>query len=185
MGRLPTGRRKYQIEKLWDSHHEVTRLLLLGWKSRDIADHLGVSDAMVSYTKNSALVQRQLDIMRGARDAEVLDCAIEIKKRVGKALEVLDDTLALDSQPALRFKAAEAILDREVPKVNRFEGAVARLSAADLKELKDRALRVAQEAGVLTELRPEGTREFSEGLRNVVEATSLKTLPLPMEPALG
>lgn len=163
MGRNPTGRRKYQIESLWNSHHEVMRLLLLGWKSKDVAEHLGVTEAMVSYTKNSALVQRQLAIMQGARDAEVLDCAIEIKKRVGKALEVLDDTLSLDAQPALRFRAAEAVLDREAPKINRFEGTVAKLTAADLTALKERALSVAREAGLVVDVTPtlatEGSRE--------------------------
>jgi hypothetical protein len=119
---------------------------------------------MVSYTKNSALVQRQLAIMQGARDAEVLDCAIEIKKRVGKALEVLDDTLSLDSQPALRFRAAEAVLDREAPKVSRFEGTVAKLSAADLTALKERALAVAREAGLVVDVSPTLATEGSRAI---------------------
>lgn len=149
MGRNPTGQRKYQIEQLWDSHHEITRLLLLGMSSKAIAEHLGVSEAMVSYTKNSALVQRQLSIMRGARDAEFLDAAVEIKKRVGKALEVLDATLENENQPGLRLKAATEILDREAPKISRFEGITARLSAEDIARLKSRALEVATQAGLL------------------------------------
>jgi hypothetical protein len=150
MGRNPTGERKYQIEQMWESHHEITRLLLLGMKSKDIAAQLGVSEAMVSYTKNSALVQRQLSIMQGARDAECLDAAIEIKKRVGKALEVLDATLENENQPGLRLKAATEILDREAPKITRFEGITARLSADDILKLKNRALEVAKQAGLLS-----------------------------------
>lgn len=165
MGRNPTGHRKYQIESIQSQHHEVVRLLLVGMKSIDIAQRLGVTEAMVSYTKNSALVQRQLSIMQGARDAEAVDCAVEIKNRVYKALEVLDQTLELETMPALRFKAAEAILDREVPKVSRFEGITARLTAEEIGALKDRALSVAKEAGIILQ-RPEGTRTHTEGTRN-------------------
>jgi len=149
MGRNPTGHRKYQIETMWSQHHEVVRLLLIEMKTTEIAKRLGVPEAMVSYTKNSALVQRQLSIMQGARDAEAVDCAVEIKNRVTKALDVLDATLDLENMPALRFKAAEAILDREVPKVSRFEGITARLTADEIGALKDRALKVAQEAGIV------------------------------------
>lgn len=134
---------------MWANHHEIVRLLLIGMKSIDIAARLGVTEAMVSYTKNSALVQRQLSIMSGARDAEAVDCAVEIKNRVTKALDVLDATLDLENMPALRFKAAEAVLDREVPKVSRFEGITARLTAEEIGALKDRALKVAQEAGIV------------------------------------
>ena len=149
MGRNPTGHRKYQIETVWSQHQEIMRLLLVGMKSVDIARRLGCTEAMVSYTKNSALVQRQLSIMQGARDAEAVDCAIEIKNRVHKALEVLDDTLDLVNLPQLRFKAAEAILDREVPKVSRFEGITARLTGDEIAALKERAMKVAREAGIV------------------------------------
>ena len=169
MGRTPTGHRKYQIQSIWDQHHSILQRLLLGQRSKDIAAELGCTEAMVSYTKNSTLVQRQLSIMRGARDAEILDCAIQLKQRVGKALEVLDDTLENENFPALRYKAASDILDREVPKVSRFEGITARLSREDISRLTNRAITVAREAGLVVEQQPERLREA--GLR---EASGLR-----------
>jgi len=169
MGRNPTGQRKYQIQNIWESHHEILRRLLLGQPSKAIAAELNISEAMVSYTKNSTLVQRQLSIMQGARDAEVLDCAVQIKRRVGRALEVLDETLNNENFPALRYKAAEAVLDREAPKVSRFEGVTARLSREDISRLTARAVTVAREAGLVIE----GSMSLSEGKDSICGAPSL------------
>ena len=58
--------RKYQIQKLWDIHQEILRLLLLGHKPVEIAKTLGVTPTMVSYTANSELVKKRLEVMRGA-----------------------------------------------------------------------------------------------------------------------
>ena len=55
--RLPQTHRKYQVEQMWDIHHEVVRLALIGMKSVDIADHLGITPVMVSYTLRSPIVQ--------------------------------------------------------------------------------------------------------------------------------
>lgn len=111
MGRLPTGNRKYQIKEMWSIHHEITRMLLMGMKSVDIAKVLGIDPVTVSYTANSHLVQRQLSIMRGARDAHAVDCASRIKELAPKAVEILGDLLdAEDSN--MKYKASIAILDR-------------------------------------------------------------------------
>jgi hypothetical protein len=111
MGRLPTGNRQYQIKEMWSIHHEITRMLLLGMKNVDIAKVLGIDPVTVSYTANSHLVQRQLSIMRGARDAHAVDCASRIKELAPKAVEILDSLM--DSQnEQTQLKAAIATLDR-------------------------------------------------------------------------
>ena len=76
MGRLPTGQRKYQIQELWDSHREINRRLVSGQNQKDIARDMGITEAKVSYTKNSAVAQRDIGIMRGARDAISLDISV-------------------------------------------------------------------------------------------------------------
>jgi len=68
MGRLPTENRKYQLQQLNDLHHEVLRLTLLGWKSKQIADWLGVSEPTICNAANSARGRRQLFILRAVRD---------------------------------------------------------------------------------------------------------------------
>jgi hypothetical protein len=139
MGRNPTGQRKYQIQEMWEVHHEITRRLLLGLKSKDIAQDLGVTEAVVSYTKNSHLVQQQLSLMQGARDAECVDAAVEIKRLVPKALRILEEVLDSESHPMLKLRAASDVLDREIPKKQRFEHAHAFLTAEQITEIKNRA----------------------------------------------
>lgn len=111
MGRLPTGNRKYQIKEMWSIHHEITRMLLMGMKNVDIAKVLGIDPVTVSYTANSTIVQRQLSIMRGARDAHAVDCAARIKELAPKAVEILGDLMEAEDN-ATKFKASIAILDR-------------------------------------------------------------------------
>jgi predicted transcriptional regulator len=111
MGRLPTGNRKYQIQEMWDVHHEIVRLLLMGMKHVDIATILGISPVTVSYTANSPIAKRQLSIMRGARDASAVDCAAEIKALCPKAVKVLEESMESELE-VNRIKASLAILDR-------------------------------------------------------------------------
>lgn len=141
MGRLPTGNRKYAIQALWDVHHEITRLALLGLKHVDIANTLGITPTMVSYTLNSPIVKRQLAIMRGARDAEAVDVAAQIKSLAPKAVEVLEDLLTSESE-SMKYKAATGILDRagHAP-VQRLQASVAHgyFTADEIADIKSRA----------------------------------------------
>jgi predicted transcriptional regulator len=141
MGRLPTGNRKYNIKEMWDCHHEVVRLALLGLKHVDIANTLGVTPVMVSYTLNSPIVKRQLAIMRGARDAEAVDVAAQIKALAPKAVEVLEGLLESESE-GMKFKAATGVLDRagHAP-VQRLQAsmAVGHFTADEIAEIKNRA----------------------------------------------
>jgi hypothetical protein len=143
MGRTPTGHRKYQIQQIWEIHHEIMRRLLLGIDSKDIAQDLGVTEVMVSYTKNSHLVQQQLSIMQGARDAETIDAAVEIKKLVPKALRVMEEILDSEGQAHLKLRAASDVLDRELPRKIRTENIHAFLTSEQIEEIKSRA-RMAQ-----------------------------------------
>lgn len=139
MGRNPTGEREYQIEKMWNVHHEISRLLLLGMKNVDIARQLNVSEVMVSYTKNSALVQRKLDIMSGARDHDAVTISNRIKELAPKAVEVMEGLLDSEVE-MIQFRAAVDILDRAghgaVKKEISLHG---ELTEADLIDIKNRA----------------------------------------------
>ena len=111
MGRLPTGNRKYNIQGMWDIHHEILRLLLIGMKPIEVAKTLNISPVTVSYTANSPIAKRRLDVMRGARDADALDVSQQIKNLCPAAVRVLEDSLSSDLE-ANRLKASLAILDR-------------------------------------------------------------------------
>jgi len=141
MGRLPMRRgRKYVVQEIQETHHEILRRLMLGQKSVDIARDLGVSEAMVSYTKNSPLSQRQLTIMQGARDADMLDAAMEIKKMVPKAVELMNQVLSSEEDPLhLRLKVAFEVMEREAPKIQKVEGQFAHFTAEDIERIKERS----------------------------------------------
>jgi predicted transcriptional regulator len=112
MGRPPEGNRKYQITEMHEVHHEITRLILLGaMKDIDIAAHLGVTPAMVSYTRNSAICKRQLELMAAVRDIDAIDIAKDIRNLLPMAVRVLESTLRSQNQ-ALALKAAAEVLDR-------------------------------------------------------------------------
>jgi len=109
--RLPQTHRPYQIEQLWDIHHEVIRLSLIGMKPVDIANHLNITPQMVGYTLRSPLAIRQLDCLKAERDLDAIDVAKEIKNLAPKAVQVLEELLD-DSLPNIKLAAAKDVLDR-------------------------------------------------------------------------
>ena len=135
--------RKYQIQKLWNIHHEICRLLLLGWSHTKIAEELGVTSVMISYTANSELIKRRLEVMRGARDAEALDLSVEIKRFAPEAFETLQ---AIMRNPETHEKNKIAIamdaLDRAgyaPPKVIEGKFLHAHFTAEEIEDMKKRA----------------------------------------------
>jgi len=135
--------RKYQIQKLWDIHHEILRLLLLGWDKTEIARTLGVTPVMVSYTANSELAKRQLEVMRGARDSEALDLSVEIKRFAPEAFETLQ-AIMRDANTHEKHKIAIAMdaLDRAgyaPPKVIEGRFMHAHFTAEEIEEMKKRS----------------------------------------------
>lgn len=103
--------RAYEVEQLWDVHHEIMRLSLIGLKRKDIAAQLGITEQMVGYTLRSSIVERQMDNMRASRDVQAVDISVEIKNLAPKAVEVLEDLLDCEL-PNIRLKAAADVLDR-------------------------------------------------------------------------
>ena len=115
----PELRRTFQVGRIWERHQEIARLILLGMKNKEIAERLGVTPAMVSYTRNSPVIREKLGIMAGARDASAIDLSREIKMKAPKALKILEQvldgeegTLGELASPSLRVKVASEWLDR-------------------------------------------------------------------------
>ena len=113
MGRhsLESTHRRYQIEQMWDVHHEIVRMALMGMKYVEIAETLGISPVTVSYTLRSPIVMRQLEQMRAVRDFDAIDVAKEIAALAPKAVQVLGELLEAEA-PNIRKSAADSILDR-------------------------------------------------------------------------
>ena len=157
MGRNATGERKYTLQTMWDIHHEIKRRLLLGQKQVDIAEQLGVTEPMVSYTKNSPIVQRELSYMQAARDTNCVDIAKQIKEYEPQAVKLLGDVMNNPNHPVhLRVKVAMDILDRgghAAP--TRVTGEIlhGHFTAADIDDIKERA-RLAREKAAGRDVMP-------------------------------
>lgn len=148
MGRPATGERKYNIQHLWDVHHEIVRLLVTGMKNVEIAATLGVTEAMVSYTANSPIVKRQLELLRAARDLESVDVARKIQEIALDAVEVMEKHVKSATE-SISLKAAQDILDRAgfapVKKIST-ENVHAHLTREDIDDIKKRARQYVTEA---------------------------------------
>jgi len=134
----------YEIEQLWDIHHEVMRLALIGMKQVDIANHLSITPAMVTYTLRSSLVKRQMAEMHAARDLEAVDVSAEIHRLAPKAVAVLE-TLLDNSLPNIKLKAATDILDRAghaAVRTIKTENIHAHFTSNEIEEIKQRAKEV-------------------------------------------
>jgi hypothetical protein len=143
MGRTPGAEpRKYQIEQLWEVHHEILRRLVIGQKSVEIARDLDVTAAVVSYVKNSEVGKRQLSLLRSSSDLETVNVAGKIKELAARAVQVMEASLAEEQPMQTRMKGAVDILDRAgygAPKILRTENVHAHLTMDDIEEIKARA----------------------------------------------
>lgn len=147
--------RTFDIKQLWQRNHEIIRLAFLGWKHKDIADHLGVTAVTVSNTVNSTLGKDKLNLMTGARDAESLDVMHEIQQMVPKALKVYDSILEEDSQVSWSLKKSTAdtvlkdILGNVAPKKVEGKFMHAHLGEETIDRIKERGRTAAAAAGIL------------------------------------
>jgi len=139
----PNGR-KLQIQRIWDLHHEIMRLAILGWKPVYIAEHLNITPQTVSNTLGSELCKRQLEVMRGARDSDTVDILDEIKRLAPTALKTIEALMENDPSGRTRLGAAIDILDRAgyaPPKVVEGRFLSAHLTLEDIEDIKNRAMK--------------------------------------------
>jgi hypothetical protein len=112
-GAIPSTERKYQIQHLWEKHHKMLRLTLLGWHAQDIATELNVSIATVRNCVNSALGRRILTEMQAVVDNKTIDVATKLQEMSRVAAEKLADLMEdPDSPRSLQARIAMDTLDR-------------------------------------------------------------------------
>lgn len=150
---LPETKRSFRVGNLWEIHHEIARRLSLGEKNVDIAEALNVSPQMVSYTKNSKVVEDKVAIMQGAMDADTVDLGVRINKFAPIALQYLEDLVSgkeKDVSAALRARYADKHMDRAgYSPVKRIAKVSAHLTAGEIEEIKDRSRNSARKAGII------------------------------------
>lgn len=141
-GRKPTFDRKYEIQNMWQHHHEIVRLTLLGHKPKEIAERLQITPQTVSNTLNSRIVRDKLDIMRAQRDAVTVDVATAIADLAPKAVAAIGAMIEKEGiSDAVRLNAAKDVLDRSGFKPReKHEHVHAHMSAEEIEALKKRAV---------------------------------------------
>ena len=155
----PGEKRTFEVSAMWEIHHEVVRRLLLGQKVVGIARDLGVSEAMVSYTRNSPVVRDKLEIMKGARDAETLDLAKRIRENAPQSLRLLEDIVSGEvdgtSVPLnMRRQEANMMMNRAgYAPVQTIKGAIlhGHYTSDEIDEIKERAVKDGLKSGVVVE----------------------------------
>lgn len=142
---VPAGKEyseTYQVKRVNQLHREIVRLIVLGYKDKEIATMLGCSAPTVRYVKNSDIVKTHLDKLHFDRDKDATDMQKTIKNFAPLALEVATSIMNDDSVHAgVRLNAAHDLLDRGGYKpvdvrANLGDGKVTK---EELKEIKERA----------------------------------------------
>lgn len=150
-------RKSWQVGQLWELHHEVIRMLMLGMKQCDIATKLGISDCQVSKIKNSQVVQDRMALMRAARDVDTVQISRDILNTAPSALKLLKniidgDGVGTQATIGLRAKVAENMLDRAgfgATKKIQTDNAVTFYDGDAIERLKQRAQIPVQEAEIV------------------------------------
>lgn len=149
-------RKTFEVNHMWELHHEIVRRIVLGQTNRDIAQSLGISEPMVSYTKNSKVCQDKIKEMRAIRDADTIDLAEDIRMKAPKALDLLEDIIDDHGETfsmGLAAKTAENWLDRAgYPAVKRVEAAVVHLTKDEIEKIKEEAMKDARISGMVVDM---------------------------------
>lgn len=136
--------RKYKIQALWDRHHEIIRLILLGLGNKAIAERLAVTPQNVSDVRNSPIVRDRISVLEAARDAKTVDISRVLQEEAPACVQLLRDVRAgrEESSISLRASVAQDLLDRagfSAVRKTQAEVVSTHLTREDIEAIKDRA----------------------------------------------
>lgn len=147
--------RRYNIQSLWERHHNAIRLIALGHGNKEIAEVLEVTPQTISNIRNSPIAKSRIEQFREMLDAETLDINRRIQEFAPVALELIEGVISGDfpeAPIALRAKHAAAHLARAgYGEVKKIASINTYLSREDIERIKERAVASARDAGMLAE----------------------------------
>jgi predicted transcriptional regulator len=158
--RLPEDKpRKVEIQSLWQRSHEIVNLAARGLKYEEIASFLNISRQCVSDTLNSELGKHKLAEIRRCRDEETKVVSEKIRHLTNKALKVYNDIFDDESGECNlndKKKAADTVIlelsGLRAPTKVQTTNTSMQLSKEDLERFKARALKAAEEAGIVIDI---------------------------------
>jgi hypothetical protein len=142
----------WQVAKIWDRHHEVVRLKLVGMDNKEIARELQISESHVSNIVNSPVIRDKLILLQAARDVKAVDLSRDIAELSEAAMERLREAVETGKVHGKELKGsdilkeANSILDRHLGKaIQRTDNTnrTAVFSAQDLLDIKKKAEELA------------------------------------------
>ena len=148
----------WNIDRIWDVHHEIARRIVLGQDNVTIARDLGVTTATVSNVRNSPVIKEKITVMQCARDASTVDISRQIQEFAPEALKLLRNVIAgngaegKDASIPLRVRTAEQWLNRAGHAPVQKTASInihSRLDKEDLDKIKKRASELSELNGVV------------------------------------
>lgn len=125
----------YQLKKLKEIHHAVARGAVMNKSNKQIAEELGVTPAMVSYTKRDRQVREKIRALRAVLDADAIDVAARMQELAPLALHKLESILVESNDDKEIRQTAFGLLDR-AGFVAKQHHVVEHLTKEELQEIK-------------------------------------------------
>jgi len=171
----PEERKTYDIEQLWQRHHEILTLAAEGFKNVEIAKILALDPQTVSNTINSQLGLVKLSELRKVKDGDARLRLEQIRVLTDKAIRTYNEILDNESREAT-LKDRKDVADRVISDLSGLKvptrlvasHGVAVLTAEQLADFKQRGIAAAREAGLVIDVK---TEEDGNGTPVEQEAT--------------
>jgi len=147
------GEKKYSIEKVWDHHHAIKRMLVATngkFTNKEIAEAVGCTPQTVSNVRNDPMVRALIDDMQGKADEKAIDVSQKVKEMFPLAAKVLENTMRLaeteedvamiDSKVLSQsVRSAVTVLDHAHPKTTQGLVMHGHLTMEQIEALKKKA----------------------------------------------
>ena len=152
---VPGERKSHNIVQLWQRNHEILRLAIVGMKSTQIAEILGIHKQTVSNTLNSDLGREKLSLMRKERDEKAVDVVKEVAKMYPKALLIYNRILDGEDVTKMQKDTADTVVmdigGHRAPTKTQSQGSYMHLTPADIEDFKKRGIEAAKTSGLIVE----------------------------------
>ena len=152
---IPAYSEREGVVSIWEIHHQVARLLVLGYKNTQISEILGLTKERVSAIRNSPMIIRMIEMMKAEADLEVIDIRKQIQEFAPRAFEVVKEVVENEeNSPSLRANYALKAMNlagHVAPKNVNIHSVNTTLSPDQIKTIRDRAAQIGMNSGLIVD----------------------------------